>query len=66
LKIEDLIFFSLEIMALHMAMSYWPQATQVNEELPLESILNLTLTQHPRDEDPELREVHACLEVEPL
>jgi hypothetical protein len=23
------------------------------------------LTQHPRDEDPEPREVHACLEIEP-
>jgi hypothetical protein len=24
------------------------------------------LMQHPRDEDPELREVRACLEVDPL
>jgi hypothetical protein len=31
----------------------------------LESSLNLTLTQHPRDEEPEPRKVCACLEVEP-
>jgi hypothetical protein len=37
-----------------MAMFYGPQAAQVNEKLPLESFLDLTLTQHPRDEDPEL------------
>jgi hypothetical protein len=27
--------------------------------------LDLTLMQHPRDEEPEIREVHAHLEVEP-
>jgi hypothetical protein len=31
-----------------------PQAAQVNEELALESSLDLTLTQHPRDEDPHI------------
>jgi len=30
---------------------YGPQAAQANEELPLESFLDLTLTQHPRDEE---------------
>jgi hypothetical protein len=38
----------------------------VNEELIPKSSLNLTLTQHLRDEDPEPRQVHACLEVDPL
>jgi hypothetical protein len=37
----------------------------VNEELPPESSLALTLTQHPRDEEPEPRKVRARLEVEP-
>jgi hypothetical protein len=36
-----------------MATSYEPQATQMNEEPTLESSLDLTLTQHPRDEEPE-------------
>ncbi len=53
-------------MALHMAMSYELQITQVNEELVPESSLNLTLTQHPRDENPNMREVRICLEVDPL
>jgi hypothetical protein len=35
-----------------MAMSYMPQVAQMNEELAPESFLDLTLTQHPRDEDP--------------
>jgi hypothetical protein len=48
-------------MVSHMVTSYWPQATQVNEKPLLESSLNLTLTQHPRDEDPKPREVHARL-----
>jgi hypothetical protein len=34
----------LEIMALRMATSYEPQVAQVNEELALESSLDLTLT----------------------
>jgi hypothetical protein len=37
----------------------------VNEELALESSLDLMLMQHPCDEDPEPREVRACLEVDP-
>jgi hypothetical protein len=45
--------------------SYGPQAAQANEEPPLESSLDLTLTQHSRDEKPEPREVRARLEVEP-
>jgi hypothetical protein len=55
----------LEIMASCIVTSYGPQATQANEELPSRSSLDLTLTQHPRDEEPEPREVHAHLEVEP-
>jgi hypothetical protein len=47
--IADLIllkifFFFLEIMASHMVTSYGPQAAQANEEPPLESSLDLTLT----------------------
>ncbi len=50
-------------MMLCMATFYEPQATQMNEEQPPESSLDLTLTQHPRDEDPKPREVRACFEV---
>ncbi len=52
-------------MASRMATTYGPRIAQVNEEPPLESILNLTLTQHPRDEDPEHRKVCVRLEIEP-
>jgi hypothetical protein len=52
-------------MVSRMVTSYGPQAAQANEEPPPESSLNLTLTQHPRDEEPEPREVRARLEVEP-
>jgi hypothetical protein len=48
-----------------MVTSYGPQAAQTNEKPPLESSLDLTLTQHLRDEEPELREVRVHLEVEP-
>jgi hypothetical protein len=48
-----------------MVTSYGPQAVQANEELLLESSLNLTLTQHPRDEEPEPQKVRAHLEVDP-
>ncbi len=41
------------------------KAAQANEEPPLGSSLDLTLTHHPRDEEPEPREVRARLEVEP-
>jgi hypothetical protein len=65
--IEDLTFFPfLEIMASRMVISYGPQAAQANEEPLLESSLDLTLTQHLRDEEPEPREVRARLEIEPL
>jgi hypothetical protein len=57
--------FSLVIMVSRTATSYEPQAVHANEEPPSESSLDLTLTQHPRDEEPEPREVRACLEVEP-
>jgi hypothetical protein len=52
-------------MASHMVTSYGSQIAQENEESPLESSLDLTLMQHPRDEELEIREVHTCLEVEP-
>jgi len=52
-------------MASRMVSSYEPQAAQANEEPPPESSLDLTLTQHLRDEKPELREVRARFEVEP-
>jgi len=52
-------------MASRTIASYGPQATQANEEPPPESSLDLTLTQHPRDEEPEPREVRARLEVDP-
>jgi hypothetical protein len=45
---------------------YGPQAAQVNEEPPSESSLDLTLTQHPCDEELKLRKVWTYLEVEPL
>jgi len=48
-----------------MVSSSGPQAAQANEEPPPESSLYLTLTQHPRDEEPQLQEVRARLEVEP-
>ncbi len=48
-----------------MATSYEPQAAQMNEKLAPKSSLDLTLTQHSHDEDPEPRKVHACLEVDP-
>jgi len=52
-------------MASHMTISYGPQTEQVNEKLLSESSLNLSLMQHPRDEDPELQEVCLHLKVEP-
>jgi hypothetical protein len=53
-------------MASRTTASYGPQVAQANEESPSESSLDLTLTQHPCDEELEPREVRACLEVEPL
>jgi hypothetical protein len=49
-----------------MATSYGLQTAQVNKEFPLKSSLDLTLMQHPHDEDPEPQEVHLRLQVEPL
>jgi hypothetical protein len=49
-----------------MVTSYGPQATQANEESPPESSLDLTLTQHPCDEELEPWEVRARLKIEPL
>jgi hypothetical protein len=60
------IFFSfLEIMALHMVTSYKLQAAQVNEKLAPKSSLDLTLMQHPCDENLKPREVRGHLEVDP-
>ncbi len=55
----------LESMASRTVRSYEPQTAQANEEPPLESSLDLTLTQHFRDEELEPQKVHARLEVEP-
>jgi hypothetical protein len=55
----------LVIMASRTVTFYGPQTTQANEEPPSESSLDLTLTQHPRNEELEPREVRAHLEVEP-
>jgi hypothetical protein len=55
----------LEIMASRRVTFYGSQAAQANEEPLLELSLDLTLTQHPRDEEPEPREVRARLEIEP-
>jgi len=67
-----LFIFLLKIFPLFLASmvsrtvtSYGPQAAQVNEEPPSESSLDLSLTQHPRDEELDPREVRARLEVEP-
>ncbi len=65
ISIEDLTFFPLlEIMVSRMVTSYELQAAQANEEPPPESSLDLTLTQHPRDEEPEPQEVRARFEVD--
>ncbi len=46
-------FFPLfETMASRMVTSYKPHVAQVNKEPPSELSLDLTLTQHPRDEEP--------------
>jgi hypothetical protein len=58
--------FFFEIMASRIVTSYGPQAAQANEEPPLKSSLDLTLTQHLHDEEPEPREVCVRLAVEPL
>jgi hypothetical protein len=40
-------------MASRMVTSYGPQAAQVNEKSPSKTYLDLTLTEHPHDEEPE-------------
>jgi hypothetical protein len=62
LKIFPLFF---EIIVSRMVTSYGPQAAQANEEPPPKSFLDLTLMQHPCDEEPKLQEMCVCLEVEP-
>jgi hypothetical protein len=61
-----IFLFFLKIMASHIVTSYGPQAAQANEEPPSESSLDLTLTQHLRDEELELQEVRVRFEVKPL
>jgi hypothetical protein len=63
LKISFLFF---ETMASRMATSYEPRAAQINEELALESSLDLTLMQHLRDENLGPWELHVCFDVDPL
>ncbi len=53
-------------MALCMIMSYGPQASQINEEPPQESSIDLTLTQHPHDEDPKPWEMRLHFEIKPF
>jgi hypothetical protein len=43
--------FSFEIMVSHMPTSYRPQVAQTNEKLASKLSLDLTLTQHPCDEE---------------
>ncbi len=53
-------------MASHMITFYKFQTAQVNEESLWESSLNLTLIQHPCDEDPKLQKLCPHLEIEPF
>jgi hypothetical protein len=46
-----------------MVTSYGAQIAQAHEESPSESSLDLTLMQHPRDEEPEIQEVHTSFKV---
>ncbi len=55
----------LEIMVLCMVTSYESQTAQLNEKPASKSSLDLTLTQHPRDEDPNPWKVRARLEINP-
>jgi len=63
LKIFPLLLAS---MASRMVTSYGPQAAQANEKPPSESFLNLTLTQHPRDENSNLERCALVLKLNPL
>jgi hypothetical protein len=60
------LFPFLEFMVLCITTSYELQVSQMNEEFPHELSLDLTLAQHPRDEDFESRKVRPRLEVDPL
>ncbi len=62
---DQRFFPFLEFMALHMTTFHGLQAAKMNEELPQELSLNVTLTQHLCDENPELWEVRFCFKVEP-
>jgi hypothetical protein len=50
-------------MAPFMTMSHGPQVAQLNEKLAPKAYLNLTLMQHPHDEDLELRECMLVLKL---
>jgi len=56
----------LEFMALRMTTSYGFQTAQMSEKSPQNSSLNLTLTQHPRYENPKPWDMCPCFKVEPL
>jgi hypothetical protein len=49
-----------------MTTSYGPQTAQMNEKLLQKSSLDLTLTQHLCDEDPESQKVRPHFKIEPL
>jgi hypothetical protein len=61
----NFIFPFFEFMGSCMTTSNGPQSTQVNEELPSESSLVLTLMQHLCGENLKRRKVHLRFEVEP-
>jgi hypothetical protein len=64
--IEDFFSPFLDFMLLRMTIFYGRQAAQVNEELPLESSLDLALMQHLHNENFELQKVRIHLKVEPF
>jgi hypothetical protein len=53
-------------MVLRMITSYGLQATQMNEKPPRNLSLNLTITQHFCDDNPEPRKVCPHFKVKPL
>jgi len=56
----------LEFMVLRMITFYGLQATQMNEKTPRKLFVDLTLTQHPHDEDLEPQKVCFCFKVNPF
>jgi len=60
------IFPFIKFIALHMIMFYKFQITQMIKDLPWKSSLNLTLTQHPCNEDPKPWKMRLHFKVEHL